>query len=1132
MVNRRRVVLAWLTVVAVVAVLAGLAAPAARAASPGSSTYTQRGTGLVSLTPARVLDTRAGTGAPKRVPAAKSTTKLTVLGHGGVPATGVEAVVLNVTAVSPVAAGYVTAWPAGVTRPTASNLNYVKGQIVANQVIVKVGTAGVVDLFTLASAGLVADVTGYYPTSAKFNALVPSRLLDTRTGSQPTAGSTTPMAVIGRAGVPASGVAAVVLNVTAVNAADPGFVTVYPAGQSRPTASNLNYVAGEVVPAMVIATVGTGGVVDLYTLKAADLVVDVAGWIPATSDYTALTPSRVLDTRSGLGATKARVPANGSVTVQVTGTAGVPVDGVNAVEVNVTAVNPSGPGFVTTYPAGVARPTASTVNYTKDQIVANSATVKIGSGGKITFYSLANADLVVDVAGYFATPTATTLTYDPASTVVVPDAKTSAVTPPTTAGGTGTYTSTGSTPATVGQYVYLPPGGTNGNGLVGQVTAVNGSTTTVTNVPMQQAFTSGNITGTSSAVAAAAPTTGAAGDIRRAKSSGPATPALTASCSLGAGMPIDVTLGTPRFSVKVSSSWGPLQPAKFKATVTTSMPVDVTASVDAALSCSLSQKLFPKLRLPAIGPFEPEISAVGDIDITGQVAATTAHLQASLTTGVQWTQGQPVTPIVKPGIKLTGVDWPSGSGSSVQATIEAGPEVSFLFAGVVGPSISAMLYLQENLNGTKLPFADLEVGIKIGAALTLDVLFVKVDVSLASVTVWHTTLADSGTAPNNPPAAPLTITTSLPDGTVGQPYNATLTATGGTPPYVWTATGLPAGLSANSSTGVISGTPTASGTNAVTITAGDRASQTTRDVLSLTVNGASPSAPLTWGAPTYIDPAGYALWSVSCPTDTFCAAVDLHEDALTFDGIGWSTPQYVNSIGYGLSSVSCPTRMFCAAVDEDGDAVTFNGIGWSAPQWIDPNPKDYGLNSVSCPSSVFCAAVDSGGNVVALNGTGSWPPQSIDPSGGGLTSVSCPSSAFCVAVDTNGNALTYNGISWATPQSIDPDGGGLASVSCPSSAFCVAVDKGGNALTFDGISWSPRQYIDSTGYRVFSVSCPSSAFCVAVDNGGNALTFDGISWATPRSIDPNGGGLTAVSCPSRSFCAAVDAYGDVVMART
>ena len=83
--------------------------------------------------------------------------------------------------------------------------------------------------------------------------------------------------VAGRAGVPVSA-ASVVLNVTAVDAAGPGFATVFPCGVERPLASNVNFVAGDTVPNSVIAKVGADGKVCVYSSQRIDTVVDVAGY--------------------------------------------------------------------------------------------------------------------------------------------------------------------------------------------------------------------------------------------------------------------------------------------------------------------------------------------------------------------------------------------------------------------------------------------------------------------------------------------------------------------------------------------------------------------------------------------------------------------------------------------------------------------------------------------------------------------------------------------------------------------------------------------------------------------------------------------------------------------------------------
>jgi PKD repeat protein len=119
---------------------------------------------FASLPPARILDTRSGNGAPAAPVAAGGTVALQVTGRGGVPASGVSAVVLNVTVTQPKAVGFITAYPHGTAKPTASNLNFVAGQTVPNLVVALVGADGGVALYNGSSGTvqLIADVAGYY----------------------------------------------------------------------------------------------------------------------------------------------------------------------------------------------------------------------------------------------------------------------------------------------------------------------------------------------------------------------------------------------------------------------------------------------------------------------------------------------------------------------------------------------------------------------------------------------------------------------------------------------------------------------------------------------------------------------------------------------------------------------------------------------------------------------------------------------------------------------------------------------------------------------------------------------------------------------------------------------------------
>ena len=384
--------------------------PAAAAAStPGSFT---------SLTPSRLLDTRYGIGAPSGAVAANGTVVLHVDGAGGVPASGVSAVVLNVTVTQPTAAGVVTVWPDG-TRPWVSNLNFVRGQTVPNMVVTPVATDGTVRLYngSPGTVQLLADVSGYYlggnpQRPGMFASVSPSRLLDTRYGigapkTAVAANGTVVLQVEGAGGVPTSGVSAVVLNVTATQPQAVGALTVW-GGGARPRSSNLNFVAGQTVPNLVIAPVDSAGQVRFYNGSSGtvQLLADVFGYYGAGGPLDdgglgSVPPYRMLDTRYGVGAPQGAVPAGGTVHLAVRGRGWVLPSGVSAVVLNVTVTQAAAAGIVTIWGDG-NRPWASNVNFVRNQTVPNLVVAPVGADGTVSLYngSPGTVQLIADVFGY------------------------------------------------------------------------------------------------------------------------------------------------------------------------------------------------------------------------------------------------------------------------------------------------------------------------------------------------------------------------------------------------------------------------------------------------------------------------------------------------------------------------------------------------------------------------------------------------------------------------------------------------------------------------------------------------------------------------------------------------------------
>ncbi len=396
-------------------------------AAPGAGSY-------VPLAPARLLDTRIGLGAARARVGPVATVRLRVSGRGGVPATGVSAVVLDVVAVAPTTPGSLIVFGDGAATPGVSNLNYVTGKTVANLVVSKVGSDGRVALYN-GSHGLldlVADVSGYYlagtPTAAgSFVSVGPTRLLDTRVGlgaarAKLAGHGTAVVAVAGRGGIPATGVSAAIVNVTAVGPIAPGFLTVYGHGAAQPSASNLNVVAGLTVANLVLTPVGADGRISIYngSVGAADVLADVVGYVRGgnantTGAIVPVAPARIFDSRSGVGVGTFPpynfAPPPGQLFVVggyyrtpllVSGRSGVPAVGVTAVVLNVTVVNPAAPGFYTVYPDGRPTPVASNVNFVRGQTVPNLVIVPVPRNGLINLYNGAPSytSLIVDVSGY------------------------------------------------------------------------------------------------------------------------------------------------------------------------------------------------------------------------------------------------------------------------------------------------------------------------------------------------------------------------------------------------------------------------------------------------------------------------------------------------------------------------------------------------------------------------------------------------------------------------------------------------------------------------------------------------------------------------------------------------------------
>jgi hypothetical protein len=378
------------------------------------------GTRYVPLTPYRVLDTRPATQVGPTVGPINAGGMVTMSATQlGVPAGTASAIVLNVTVDRPTAPGYITAYPSDQTQPVVSSLNFGNGQTRANLVIVPVAFDGSVRIYASAQTQVVADVFGYFSTTLGTGGLMhnvsPTRLLDTRDTNTPLGPQATRSIVVaGVAGVPASGISAVVLNVTVSRPTAPGFISAYPTGAPfTASTSNVNFMPNDLASTRVIVPVGAGGQVSFYNSDGSTtLVVDVTGYFTDSAaldttgaQFVAVAPVRLVDSRSP-GVNTSGVPlANGETrNVQLTGPANIPTNGTIAVVVNVTAVNPAAAGWFAQYAADMSLPLISDVNFIAGDVVANLALAQVDSHGVSSVHNYGgNVDLVEDASGYFQT---------------------------------------------------------------------------------------------------------------------------------------------------------------------------------------------------------------------------------------------------------------------------------------------------------------------------------------------------------------------------------------------------------------------------------------------------------------------------------------------------------------------------------------------------------------------------------------------------------------------------------------------------------------------------------------------------------------------------------------------------------
>ena len=321
----------------------------------------------------------------------------------------VTAVVLNVTTTEGSnATTFISAQRSGSwgRQPTTSIVNARMGLDVANLAIVGLGPSRGVQLYNnQGTVHLAVDLEGYFSASegAGYAPITPTRVLDTRTAGAPLRTGErrrVDLAATGLA-IPADAVS-VAINLTSTNVtATTSYLSAYGVGDPNgPLTSVLNAHRGLDVPNAAIVPV-TGGAIELYNNAGqTDVVIDVQGWFTASSGAAFLPydPHRTAFSDAGwLGPDSARDEIDPGRHIE-------PPARAVAAALNVTTSQATAAaGYLTVYPAGSARPFASTTNTRTGVDSATSVLVGLGPGYSI--YNKAGQVLpFVDVMGYFVSP--------------------------------------------------------------------------------------------------------------------------------------------------------------------------------------------------------------------------------------------------------------------------------------------------------------------------------------------------------------------------------------------------------------------------------------------------------------------------------------------------------------------------------------------------------------------------------------------------------------------------------------------------------------------------------------------------------------------------------------------------------
>lgn len=393
----------------VVVLAAAMTATSAQAVTTDTdatpSGYQATNANFVDIDQERVLDTReagaaaSGLGADGKV-GPSSTVTISIadqIKKAGEAADSVNAVVVNLTVIDPSDAGYLTAWGTG-SKPLASNVNYKAGDIIANGATLPVDpTTGKLSFFSSAATHLAVDVMGFYTAETKpakgFTPVAPTRLLDTResadgeTAAPLEAGSTTTMDIVTSYGESRG----------KVKEKHKKNKQKWEEHKKKKDKKHKN---ADKTPSAGTDVSGTD-----------DDDADSREEEPNTStgDEGANEEPRDEDNDvegpkddDGDDIDEDSLAEDDEHDKQCEDGDALEKQEVEAVVLNITAVNPEADGYLTVWPGDADKPSTSNVNYAAGSVVANNVIVKVDDSTQLKLFTLAKTHVVVDIVGFYA----------------------------------------------------------------------------------------------------------------------------------------------------------------------------------------------------------------------------------------------------------------------------------------------------------------------------------------------------------------------------------------------------------------------------------------------------------------------------------------------------------------------------------------------------------------------------------------------------------------------------------------------------------------------------------------------------------------------------------------------------------